>query len=210
MARTSSSSTARQDAPRGARRLSRETRREQLIEAATRVIVEQGLFEFSLDDVAARADVTRNLLYHYFPRGRRDILLAVGERVGHELTDGWVTDARIPLAQRMLANSQRLMEHAMTPTDAWVLYRRARAADYPELNEIIDRFDEAVLSSVSLNQLGTADPPPLVRLALKGHLAFTGAVLDEARAIAAPRDKVLRIIAETLLSAVQSGVSTSE
>ena len=37
------------------------------------VVAEQGFARFSLDKVAARVeDVTRNLLYHYFPRGRPD------------------------------------------------------------------------------------------------------------------------------------------
>ena len=56
------------------------------------VVAEQGFTEFSLDDVAARADVTRNLLYHYFPRGRADVALAVAEAAGHRLTDEWITD----------------------------------------------------------------------------------------------------------------------
>ena len=53
------------------------------------IVAEQGFARFSLDEVAAAADVTRNLLYHYFPRGRPDLALAVGERAGRELTDGW-------------------------------------------------------------------------------------------------------------------------
>ena len=54
---------------RGPRRLSKVARRKQLISAAMPVVAAQGFADFSLDEVAARADVSRNLLYHYFPDG---------------------------------------------------------------------------------------------------------------------------------------------
>ena len=56
------------------------------------VVARDGFFDFSLDEIAERAGVTRNLLYHYFPEGRPDVVLAVVERAGHELVDGWVLD----------------------------------------------------------------------------------------------------------------------
>ncbi len=49
---------------------------------------------------------------------------------------------------------------------------------------------------------GTPDPPPPTRLALKGYLAFFGAVLDEARAAGTPREEVLGILGETLVAAL--------
>ena len=61
------------------------------------VVARDGFSSFSLDEVADRADVTRNLLYHYFPDGRSDIIRAVAEQAGHALTDDWVTDESIPL-----------------------------------------------------------------------------------------------------------------
>ena len=71
---------------RKARRLAPAARRDQLADAAMAVIARQGFAEFSLDAVAQRAGVTRNLLYHYFPRGRLDLFLAALDRAGSELT----------------------------------------------------------------------------------------------------------------------------
>jgi AcrR family transcriptional regulator len=172
------------------------------------VVAEHGM-DFSLDEVAARADVTRNLLYHYFPRGRPDILVAVAERAGHQLTDGWVTDQSIPLPQRLAANFSRFIDHATTPTDAWRIHRHGRAAQVPEVQEIIERFEEVVISSVSLNNFGTPDPPPLARLAIKGFIAFSEAVLDEARASGLPREQVLAMVARTFPAVLQAAASAS-
>jgi AcrR family transcriptional regulator len=173
------------------------------------VVAEQGFANFSLDEVAERADVTRKLVYHYFPRGRPDVVLAVAERAGRQLTDDWVVDEAIPLPERLTSNMSRMIEHAMDPTDAWRIYRLARAATDPELNEMVDRFVAVVVTSVSLNQLGTSDPPRLVRFAIRGYLAFFDSVLDDARTGAAPLEQVTPMLTETLVAAVNAGVATS-
>jgi AcrR family transcriptional regulator len=191
-------------AGRAPRRLTRAARHEQLVAAAMPVVAAQGFSGFSLDEVAVKADVTRNLLYHYFPRGRADVVLAVAEAAGHRLTDDWLTDEAIPLAERLAANNTRMIEHAMKPSDAWTIYQLARGANDPELRETVDRFVGIVISATSLNQLGTADPPPLVRLTLKGYLAFFGAVLDEARTTATPPGQVLNVLNQTLVAALRA------
>jgi AcrR family transcriptional regulator len=191
-------------ANRSPRRLSRGARREQLIDVAAPLVAEQGISGFSLDELAGRADVTRNLLYHYFPRGRSDILIAVGERAGHELTDGWVTDESIPLEERMAANFQRFLAHSEEPSVAWIIHRLGRASNEPELHAIIERFEDIVISSVSLNNFGTADPPPIARLGIKGFIAFSEAVLDEARETGMPREQVLQLVAQAMLATMQA------
>jgi AcrR family transcriptional regulator len=190
------------DTPRAPRRLTREARREQLVEAAMPIVASQGFARFSLEEVAARADVTRNLLYHYFPRGRPDVALAVAERAGRELTDGWLTDETIPLEERVAQNNARIVAHALTPTDAWRLNRLARSTTSPEIRELFDRFVGLVVSNMSLNHLGTADPPPLARIALTGYLAFVEAVLDDMRAQSIPPEQIVQMLSDTLAGAL--------
>src|SRR6185437_8176543 len=189
-------------AARPPRRLSREARREQLVAAAMPVVAEQGFAGFSLEDVAERADVTRNLLYHYFPRGRADLALAVAERAGHELTDDWLTDEAIPLQERVAGNNARLVEHALQPTDAWMINRRARSATSPEIREVFERFIGLVVSNMSLNHLGTKEPPPLARIALSGYVAFVETVLDDGRTGTVPPEGIVRLLNETLAAAL--------
>jgi AcrR family transcriptional regulator len=187
---------------RAPRRLSKDARREQLVALAMPVLAEHGLVDFSLDDVAEPADVTRNLLYHYFPRGRSDIALAVVKQAGKELTDGWITDPALPLADRVAANLAQMLPHVLGPSDAWRIHRRARAADQPQLGEIVDGYLETIISSISLNHLGTTDPPPLVRIALSGYLAFAEKIADEARTTGTPPAAVMPLLTETLIAAI--------
>ncbi len=201
---TTSSETPASPASRGPRRLTRDARRTQLIAAATPIVARDGFADFSLDEVAAGADVTRNLLYHYFPDGRSDIVRAVAEQAGHTLTDDWVTDESIPLPERLAINNARMVAHAMEPSDAWVIYQLARGSSDPELRAAIDRFLDVVIAAVSLNNLGTENPPPLARLALKGYLGFFGTVLDEARETGTPPERLVTLLGETLTAALQA------
>ncbi|HTT30275.1 MAG TPA: TetR/AcrR family transcriptional regulator [Solirubrobacteraceae bacterium] len=189
------------------RRLSKEARREQLVAAAMPIVAEQGFGEFSLDEIADRADVTRNLLYHYFPRGRDDVILAVVGRACRELSEDWVVDESLPLSDRLTANFARTMGQALAPSVAWRVYRRARAAGQPEIDEIVAVYTEKVISSISLNHLGRSKPPALVHLALTGFVAFAEAALDEARITKAPRKRVMKLLSDTLSATIQAASS---
>ena len=182
----------------------------QLVELAAPIVAARGLTDFSLDAVAAGASVTRNLLYHYFPRGRRDIILAAAEFAGRQLTEGWIVDESIPLAERVAGNFQRFVSHAMEPSVAWRLNRLARSAGDPEIDAVIDRFHEAIVSSVALNQLGTDDPPQMVRIAIKAFIVFGESVLDQAREQGVPPERSLQLVAHALASSIQAGVAASQ
>ena len=97
--------------------MSRDARREQLVAIALPIAAERGFADLSLEDVAARADVTRNLLYHYFPRGRQDLAAATVCEAGRELSADWVIDDALSLTERQAANFARVVDHALTPTD---------------------------------------------------------------------------------------------
>lgn len=171
------------------------------------IVAEQGLADFSLDEVAAQADVTRNLLYHYFPRGRADLVLAVAERAGHELTDGWITDEAVPIEERVAENNARIVAHALQPTDAWRINRLARSSSVPELREVVERFVERVISNMSMNHLGTYDPPPFARLALTGYFAFAETVLDEVRTGHFEPERIVQMLNDTLEGALRAAAA---
>ena len=165
---------------------------------------EHGIAGLSLDEIAQRAEVTRNLLYHYFPRGRDDIMVAVGDRAGHELTDGWVTDESIPLEQRMASNFFRFFAHAEKPSLAWRVYRLAAGLDGSGAARDHHRYQDVIVRGVAQNNLGTPDPPPIARMAIKAWLAFGETLLDEARESDVPREEVLQLLAQTIVTTMDT------
>src|SRR5262249_22589620 len=181
-----------------ARRMPPAERRQQLIETALAVAAQEGHARVGFEEVAKRAGVTRNLLYHYFPDGPQGLRKAVAHRVGQELAGDWVTDPELPLPERLAATLDRMMDHAAEPTDVWLLYRQGRGSVEPELLEIAAGYQDTLIGNISLNQLGTTDPPPLVRMALEGFVAFAETAIDAAVRDGTPRDKVAELLGGTL------------
>src|SRR3954453_18133437 len=68
-------------APRRYQRLDAATRRDQILDSASALFAERGYEEVTIEDVAKAAGVARGLVHHYFG-GRKEVLLALLERVG--------------------------------------------------------------------------------------------------------------------------------
>jgi AcrR family transcriptional regulator len=186
------------------RRMAPEQRRAQLVEAAMASAAARGYAGLSLDDVGERAGVTRNLLYHYFPRGRLDLYLAALERAGEELTGDFIVDPEQSLAERLAANTERAIQHAARASDAWLVWRHARSAAEPEILAVRDRYRDELVTGMSLNFLGTGDPPRLARVALSAYLDFHETALDEWRGSGLDRAALLALLEHTLSATVEA------
>jgi AcrR family transcriptional regulator len=188
------------------RRLPPAQRREQLIGAALSIAARDGHENLAFEAVATHAGVTRNLVYHYFPGGRQELLEAAVHRAGDQLSSDWITDPKVPLAERLARNLSQMMDHAAGPTDAWSLYRQGRGSVDPKLLEIAGQYRNKVISTISLNQLGTADPPPIVRIALDGFVAYVETVLESALSEKMPREQVIALVGGTLAATIDGAV----
>ena len=68
------------EAPRG-RRMPRDERRAQVLAAAQELFAREGYHHVSMDDIAARSDITKPVLYRHFP-SKLDLYLAVVDARG--------------------------------------------------------------------------------------------------------------------------------
>lgn len=196
--------------PPNARRMSSEARRDQLAGAAVEVVATEGWTGLTLDAVAERAGVTRNLIYHYFPRGRLDLFLAAVDRAGRTLTEGWLTDDEVPLDERLATNFSRFFEHAVEPSDVWLVHRQGRLLGEPEVSLLGERYRAIVVSAVALNHFGTEHPGPFAEAALRSFLDFAEKALDECRERGLDREDLYRLLADTLLTVVASARAAEE
>jgi AcrR family transcriptional regulator len=184
-------------------------RREQLIDSALALAAQEGHENLAFEKVANRAGVTRNLVYHYFPGGRQELLEAAVHRAGEQLSSGWVTDPNLPLGERLAANLNRLMDHAAEPTDAWQLHRQGRGTVDPRLLEIARLYRERVIGLIALNQLGTEEAPPIIRIALDGFMAYVETVIESAIEEEIPREQVIELVSGTLISTMNAAAGAS-
>src|SRR3954470_22033646 len=94
------------------RRMPPAERREQLIDAAVSIAAQDGYENAACGAGARPRAAPRTLLSPYFPGGRQQLIEAAAHRAGEKLSSGWVTDPEIPLAQRLEANLNRMIDHA--------------------------------------------------------------------------------------------------
>jgi AcrR family transcriptional regulator len=180
-------------APRAPRRLSAEKRRQQLVEIALDRIAEHGFDEYSLDEVAEVADVSRNLLYRYFPRGRQDLSLAVVERVMAELAERWNVDPTLDRRERAEINLGRFARHGFDATAEWRVYRRVRAVTDREAVAIIDEFHSQWAERIAANN----DVEPsneIIATALRALIAFACEAIDQAATRGITEQDVMELI----------------
>jgi AcrR family transcriptional regulator len=96
---------AAQDAPPTARRVRKrpDDRRAEIIATARTVFADAGYAESGFGDIAAAANVSKGLLYHYFPEGRPELYVSVARELLAEFRERLRVAANLPFSpQRRL------------------------------------------------------------------------------------------------------------
>lgn len=187
-------------------RLSVDARREQLIELGEELFSARPFDEISIDDIAARAKISKGLLYHYFG-SKRDFYVEVvrsGVETLREVT-------AIPEAVLEPERTRRSL-------DAYLAYVEAHAAAYlqlmgsgggadPEVAAIIgdlrQEFADRVLRG--LRRPGGGAPDPLLRSALRGWVGMVeGASLDWVAHRDLPRATLCAYLQQALATTVHT------
>jgi AcrR family transcriptional regulator len=81
-------------------RKSPDARRIELVSAATEVFAETGYVDTGFAEVAAVANVSKALLYHYFPQGRPELFVQVTKALLAEFTERLRNAAKAPFSAR--------------------------------------------------------------------------------------------------------------
>jgi AcrR family transcriptional regulator len=162
------------------------------------LLARHGPLELSLDQVAGRAGVTRNLLYHYFPGGRIDLIAAATQEAENQLLGEWQASAG-PLTDQALEQAvTRIFDHALAPTHAWRIHRMARANGHSAISEVVERSTHEIADTLAAVRRPGEEPSPVATLALQGYVAFAEAVLDGARTSGLSRAETRRLLAQVL------------
>ena len=120
-----------------------EIRKEQIIEATERCIIEKGFSNLSVKDIASEAEVSTGIIYHYF-KNKEDLLLQVIKesfRKSHERV--------METVEPLKSNREKLFKHIeninAVPSDnpdfyAVLLNYLGQAGNNAEINKIIAKF----------------------------------------------------------------------
>ena len=118
------------------RRLDPQQRREQLLDVVAAMFAERPYEEVYVEDIAARAGVSRALLYHYFP-SKRDLYVAIFKRSSDRLLARTNPDPLLPLAEQVASGLETHIQYfADHPFEAIAISRGALSDD-PTIQTII-------------------------------------------------------------------------
>lgn len=119
-------------------RLDTDQRRAQLLELAKRAFSDRAYDDVSIDDLAKDADISKGLLYHYFPT-KRDLYIAGLLEIADELVEAiiQVPDSLAPL-DRVRTSVEAYLDHITRHSRAFVSLMRGGIGSDPEVAGVIE------------------------------------------------------------------------
>ena len=149
------------------RRLSPAERRDQILDAANTLFAERGYEDVLVEDIARAAGVTRGLVHHYFG-GRKDVYIALVERLGGLREEG----LRPPVGRSARARVADTVSRWLDWTEAnRTIYLGTIApgediAD-PDVRRVVAELRHRAVALVAAFHSGIAEDSPRLRYALE-------------------------------------------
>ena len=194
----------RRPTPAQARRTARAAAtRAALLKAARHLFGTQGFADTSLDDVVARAKVTKGALYHHFD-SKEGLFAAVYEQVQHEVSDRVVAEFLLPDPwQALLVGCDLWIDAHVEPSVQRIVLRDARAVlGWETVRDVENRFGVVPLRGVLRRAVraGLIEVGPLRPLALivMGGLTEACLYVADAEDPATAREEVRGLLQQLL------------
>jgi AcrR family transcriptional regulator len=156
------------------RRLEPQLRREHLLDTGAALFAEKPYDDVLMEDIAARAGVSRALLYHYYPN-KRDLYVAIFKRASNRFLARVGPDPQLPLEEQLAtaleAHIQSFVDH---PFEA-VTINRGALSDDPAIQAIIAEELNVVGQHLIVELVAEGSPRAATEIAVEGWLAFVRA-----------------------------------
>ncbi|HEX4365145.1 MAG TPA: helix-turn-helix domain-containing protein [Solirubrobacteraceae bacterium] len=156
------------------RRLQRDDRRELLLARATQLFAERGYDGLSMSQLAREAQISKALLYHYFPSKRRLFEAAIADGA-EELRARTEPEPNRPPAEQLAKTLDAFLEWVQERPAAFTTLIQSSSRDVREIVADV----RATTAARILSGLGADGERPATRAAVQGWLGFLdAAVLD--------------------------------
>ncbi|HEU4707533.1 MAG TPA: TetR/AcrR family transcriptional regulator [Solirubrobacterales bacterium] len=163
--------------------MSTDERREQLLAAGAELLGRRPYADVSIGEIAAAADVSKGLLYHYFPT-KKDFVIAALRRGEQELGELTAPDPGLPSTEQLDAALDRFLGFVEEHAVAYMAIFRSRGGGDPEIEATLEQNRQlrlnALIDSLAHWEAAPAEikRTPLLETALQGWIFFVeGAVL---------------------------------
>ncbi|GAA1586127.1 TetR/AcrR family transcriptional regulator [Actinomadura kijaniata] len=182
-------------------RLSTERRRAQLLAIGAELFANRPYDEVWVEEVAEIAQVSRGLLYHYFP-SKRAFFLAIVEAESARLLEASAPDPALPPAEQLRAGLEIYVDYAERNPDGFRVAQRAADTD-ADIRRVKRARTAAQRDRILAGLAAVTEVDDTTRIAVNGWLAFvTAAILDWLDHRSVTREELLDLCARTLWAAV--------
>lgn len=160
-------------------RLSPDERRAQLVAIGVRYLAEHPLDELTIDELAARAGVSKALIFHYF-ESRQGVERAIVTTARDSLLLATEPRPELPPRERVRDTLLRIAGFVRDHSGTFSSLVRGVASGDPAVRAIVDESRElnALRLREAFAELGVPDDPAL-RVALRAWVSFTEEALLE-------------------------------
>lgn len=148
-------------------------RRAQLLELGTRLVDERPYEDFSMEELAALAGVSKGLLYHYFPT-KRELYLAVLRTATAQMLELVTLDPGLAPEQALREALDAYLGYVEQHSNVYRAVLHDGLGGDPEVLGVADDFRHAVATQVLLGA-GIDSPSPLQRNAVSGWIGMVEA-----------------------------------
>ena len=179
-------------------RLDPSQRREQILDAANTLFAERAYDEVSIDDIAKAAGVTRGLVHHYFG-GRKDVYVALLERLGAQREDDLRPPAGRSARARVADTVSRWLDWTLANRAIWLgtIAHGEDIAD-PEVRRVVAGLVSRAVALLATFHADIAKDTPRLRYALECWTALNRAATRRWLHGEASREATHELLASTL------------
>lgn len=188
------------------RRLSRDARRAEILRAGEEVFSDKPFDDVSIDDIAAAAGISKNLLYHYFT-GKRELFLTVISESAERSLAATAPDMALEPMDRLTASIDAHLKHSVEHAKGYVALMRGASSD-EDVNEIMTGVRDRVVERTLATLPFPGTPPPEVALALRGWVGLVDHLTVywlEHRDL--PQDRVRELMVELFVGVITAAAT---
>jgi AcrR family transcriptional regulator len=186
-----------------------DARRAQLLELGRRMFNERPYDAISIDDIAAAAQISKGLLYHYFP-SKKDFYVATVRAAAEEMVARTRPPDDLPAGERLERGLDAYLDFVETNANAYRALMKSGVGVDEEVSQILEDTRRAFVARIAREGLGLPELRPAVRLALRGWIGFVEAAslewLDDLGSASAIDRALLRA---TLGAALTNALATA-
>ena len=149
-------------------------RRDRLIAVGMDLFCQRSYEEVAIDDIAEAADISKGLLYYYFPT-KHDFYMAVVQYAAEQLLAATEPDATLEPTERLRTSLDAYFAYVERHARAYVSLLRGGVGVDEQVAAIIDNVRQTYIQRILQNMVPGIALSPAHRIAISGWVGFVEA-----------------------------------